>query len=129
MIKVSPQTFSTASRRKSEINIRVSDLYDNFHNFFRFLEIITLSRRYRNNYCLNLIEFNCISQPYHSSISYIKGRFDFQARERERKRVQLLKETVLQYSTLMLSSRRDLSVDVLDNIYGCICAFFLQMFF
>ena len=29
MINMSAQTFSTASTRKSEINIRVSDLYDN----------------------------------------------------------------------------------------------------
>ena len=62
-------------------------------------------------------------QRYHSSlISYIKGRSDFQAkglereRERERERVRLLIETVLQYSSLMLSSRRGPSIDVLDNI-------------
>ena len=41
MIKVSAQTFSTASKRKSEINIRVSDLRDNLHNFLRL---------YKNNY-------------------------------------------------------------------------------
>ena len=29
MNKVGAQTFSTASRRRSEINIKVSDLYDN----------------------------------------------------------------------------------------------------
>ena len=44
--------------------------------------------RHSNKYCLNLKEFNCISQPYRSSLSYIKGRLDFQAKglkkERER---------------------------------------------
>ena len=33
----------------------------------------------KNKYCLNLKEFNWISQPYSSSLSYIKGRSDFQA--------------------------------------------------
>ena len=37
-------------------------------------------------------------------------------REREREKVRLLIETVLQYSLLMLSSRRGPSIDVLDNI-------------
>ena len=32
MIKVSAQTFSTASTSKSEINIRVPDLFDNLHS-------------------------------------------------------------------------------------------------
>ena len=32
MIKVSAQTFSKASRSKSEINIRALDLYDNLHS-------------------------------------------------------------------------------------------------
>ena len=73
MIKVRAQTLSTASTRKSEINIRVSDLYDNLHSIFRFIRIIILSRKYGNNYCLNLIEFSCISQLYHSNLSYIKG--------------------------------------------------------
>ena len=40
MIKVSAQTFPTASRRKSEINIRVSGLYDNLHSFLRSIRII-----------------------------------------------------------------------------------------
>ena len=77
--------------------------------------MIILSGRHRNKYSLN-----------HSSLSYIIRRFDFQAkglkaereREREREReseretyrVRLLAETVLQYSTLMLSSRRDHSI-------------------
>ena len=39
MIKVSAETFFTASGRKSEINIRVSDLYDNLHSFLRFIRI------------------------------------------------------------------------------------------
>ena len=33
MIKVSAQAFFTASRRKSKMNIRVSDLFDNLHSF------------------------------------------------------------------------------------------------
>ena len=37
-------------------------------------------------------------------------------KEREREKVRLLIETVLQYSLLMLSSRRGHSIDVLDNI-------------
>ena len=41
MIKVSAQTFATASRRKSDINIGVSDLFDNLHSLLRF---------YRNNH-------------------------------------------------------------------------------
>ena len=65
------------------------------------------------------------------------GQSDFQAeRERERKkeenreiekerereereiwRVRVLTENMLQYCTLMLSTRRDHSIDVLDNIY------------
>ena len=59
------------------------------------------------------------------------GRSDFQAererekeREKEREReereiwrVRVLTEKMLQYSTSMLSTRRDHSIDVLDNIY------------
>ena len=59
------------------------------------------------------------------------GRSDFQAerekergkqrkREREEReiwRVRVLTEKMLQYSTSMLSNRRDHSIDVLDNIY------------
>ena len=54
MIKVSAQTFSKASRRKSEINIRASDLYDNLNTFLKIIRIITLPGRYGKNYCLNL---------------------------------------------------------------------------
>ena len=36
MIKVSAQTYFTASRRKSEINMRISDLQDNIHTVLRF---------------------------------------------------------------------------------------------
>ena len=41
----------------------------------------------RNKYCLNLKEFNCISQLYLCSLSYIKERSDFQAKglKKERK--------------------------------------------
>ena len=46
MIKVSAQTFSKASRTKYEINIRVSDLFDKLHSFFRF---------YKNNYTIRII--------------------------------------------------------------------------
>ena len=80
MIKVSAQTFSTASRTKYEINIRVSDLLDNLHSFLRFYKnnytmriIVRIIIRHRNKYCLNLKEFNCILQLYRSSLSYIKG--------------------------------------------------------
>ena len=72
MIKVSAQTFSTTSRRKSEITIRVSDLFDNFHSFFRFYKNNHLSGRHRNKFCRNVNEFNCISQRWHSSLSYIR---------------------------------------------------------
>ena len=43
MIKMSAQTFSTTSRKKSEINMRPSDLYDNLKTALRF---------YQNNYTL-----------------------------------------------------------------------------
>ena len=33
MIKVSAQTFSTTSWKKSDINMRASDLYDNLRSF------------------------------------------------------------------------------------------------
>ena len=46
MIKVSAQTFFTASRTKYEINTRVSDLFDNLHSFLRF---------YKNNYTIRII--------------------------------------------------------------------------
>ena len=36
MIKVSAQTFLTASGKKSEINMKISDLYDNVHTVLRF---------------------------------------------------------------------------------------------
>ena len=81
MIKVSAQTFFTASRMKSEINIRIPDLCDNLHSFLRFYKNNYTAGRYRNKYCLNLKKkINCISLPYHSSLSYIKGRSDFQTR-------------------------------------------------
>ena len=54
MIKVSAQTFSKASRRKSEINIRTSDLYDNLNTFLKIIRIIIRPGRYRKKYCLNL---------------------------------------------------------------------------
>ena len=57
-----------------------------------------------NRYSLTLKEFNCISQSYRSSLSSIIRRSDFQANGLQR--VRLLTETVLQYSTLMLWSRR-----------------------
>ena len=87
----------------------------------------------RNKYYLNLKKFNYILQPYRCSLSCIKGRSDFQVKGlkkvREIQRVRLLTETVLQYFTLMLSSRRGHSIDVSDNIYGCICGYLLQMLF
>ena len=57
--------------------------------------------RDRNKYCLNLKEFNCISQPYPSSLSYIKGLSDFQAKglkkERERKERERERERSKEY--------------------------------
>ena len=89
MIKVSAQTFFTASKTNYEINIRVSDLFDNLRSFLRFYKnnyTIRIIIRHRNKYCLNLKEFNCISQPYRSSLSYIKRRFDFQAKGLKKER-------------------------------------------
>ena len=93
MIKVSAQTFSTASRTKYETNIRVSDLFDNLHSFLRFYKnnytirtTIRITIRHRNKYCLNLKEFDRISQLYRSSLSYIKGRSDFLAKGLKKKR-------------------------------------------
>ena len=97
------------------------DQRDTFRFIWQFL-----SGRHRNKYSLTLKEFNCISQSYHSSLSYIIWWSDFQANGLQR--VQLQAETVLQYSTLMLSSRRGHSIDVSDNIYGCLCGFSLQIF-
>ena len=88
--------------------------------------MIILSRRNRNKHCLNLKEFNCISQSYYSSLSYVIGQSDFQTKGLKRARS---KETILQCSTLMLSNRRGHSIDVSDNIYGCLRGFFLQMLF
>ena len=93
MIKVSAQTFSTASRTKYEINIRISDLFNNLYNFLRFYKnnytiriIIRIIIRHRNIYCLNLKEFNSISQPYRSNLSYIKGQSNFQAKGLKKER-------------------------------------------
>ena len=66
----------------------------------------------RNKHYLNLKEFNCISQPYRSSLSWMKGRSYFQAKGLKKERERDLKSTaadrnVLQYFTLMLSIRRD----------------------
>ena len=94
MIKVSAQTFSTTSRTKYEISIRVSDLLDNLHSFLRFYKnnytiriTIRIIIRHRNKYCLNLKEFNCISQLYHSStIERERQREREKDRERENER-------------------------------------------
>ena len=83
MVKVSAQKFATVSRTKHEINIRVSDLFENLHSFLRFYKnnyTIRIIIQHRNKYCLNLKEFNWILQPYRSSLSYIKGQSDFQAK-------------------------------------------------
>ena len=60
--------------------------------------IIRIIIRDRNKYCLNLKEFNCVSQPYRSSLSYIKGRSDFQTKglKKERKR-ERERETAKEY--------------------------------
>ena len=81
MIKVSAQTFSTGCRTNFEN--KVSDLPDNLYSFLRFYKnnfTIRIIIRRRNKYCLNLKEFSCISQPYRSSLFYIKGRSNFQAK-------------------------------------------------
>ena len=66
----------------------------------------------------------------------LKGRSDFQTkrekkreRKRERKRGRVSTEAVLQHPTLMLSSRRDHSIDVSDNIYGCLSRLSCRCFF
>ena len=91
MIKVSAKIFSTASRTKYEIKIK--RFFDNLHSFLRFYKnnytikiIIRRIIRHRNKYCLNVKEFSCISQPYRSSLSYIKGRSDFQAKGLKKER-------------------------------------------
>ena len=71
-----------------------------------------------------------------------KHTFSYRKRERQRDRegrlpaetilqrqtVRLPAETVLQYPTLMLSSRRGHSIDVSDNIYGCLSGFKIMSF-
>ena len=47
MIKVSAQTFSAASSKKSEINMRLSDLHDNLHTVLRFS---------KNNYTVSMAQ-------------------------------------------------------------------------
>ena len=95
-----------------------------------------MSRQDRNKYYLKLKEFNCISQPYRSSLSYIKGRSDFQPkglkREKEKEGLKREKERERErekYFTLLPSSGIGHSIDVSDNIYGCLCEFFLEMLF
>ena len=73
--------------------MRLSDLYDNFCQADTGTDVPQ-----------PLTEFDCISQSYHSSLSYIIKWSDFQANGLQR--VRLLTEAVLQYSTLMLSTRR-----------------------
>ena len=98
MIKVSAQTFFTASRDKSEINMRISDLCCNVHTMIRFYQN-NYTVRQRNKCFLKLKEFSCISQSFHSSLSYIIERSDFQAKRLKRDiyRAWLLTETALQY--------------------------------
>ena len=99
MINLSSETFSTASGKKSEVIVRPADLYDNLP-------------RERE-----------------------RKRERKRERERERGRERGLKSTaadrnstvVSQYSVLMLSSRRDHSIDVSNNIDVYPCGFFLQM--
>ena len=99
-----------------------------------------MSRQDRNKYYLKLKEFNSISQPYRSSLSYIKGRSDFQPkglkREKEKEGLKREKERERErererekYFTLLPSSGIGHSIDVSDNIYGCLCEFFLEMLF
>ena len=52
--------------------------------FKDFIRIIILAGRHRNMYCLNLKKFNWLSQSYHSSLSYIIGQSDFDAKDLKR---------------------------------------------
>ena len=52
MIKVNVQTFSAASWRKSEINMRPSDLCDNLHTALRFYKNNYAVWTTRNKYCV-----------------------------------------------------------------------------
>ena len=83
MIKVSAQTFFTASWDKSEIIMRISDLCCNVHTVIRFYKN-NYTARQRNKSFLNLKEFSCISQSFHSSLSYIIQQSDFQAKRLKR---------------------------------------------
>ena len=83
MIKVSARTFSATSWKKSEINMRPSDSYDNLHRALGFYKNIytvrttqeqILSNYLDNNKSSEILQFNYISQSYHSSPSCIKGQ-------------------------------------------------------
>ena len=58
--------------------------------------------QHRNKYCLNLEEFNCISPPYSSSLSYIKGRSDFQAKGLKKERGRDLNSTVADRNSITI---------------------------
>ena len=70
MIKVSAQTFSTTSRKKSEINVRPCD---NLHTALRFYKSNDTVRT-TQEYSLRISEFNYISQSYHFSLSNITAQ-------------------------------------------------------
>ena len=53
MVKVSAQTFSSATWKKSEINMRLSDLHDNLHTVLRF---------YKNNYTVSMAQEQILSK-------------------------------------------------------------------
>ena len=83
MIRVSARTFSATSWKKPETNMRPSVSYDNLHKALGFYKNIytvrttqeqILSNDLDNNKSLKILQFNYISQSYHSSLSYIKGQ-------------------------------------------------------
>lgn len=108
------------------------------------MRTIILSEWQRNKYCLNLkklvFTLNYISQKLHFDFSCIIKRSHFKLKGLKRKRLiittmnqknilhihnvllRLLIETILQHSTLIISSRRGHSINVSDNIYRrCPC--------
>ena len=87
-----------------------------------FIKKETLAQAFYCEFCeISKYTFSYGTPPLAAS-----GQSDFQKkglkREREREvwRVRLPTKTVLRYPTLMLSSRRGHSIDVSNNIYGCL---------
>ena len=66
MIKVSAQTFSTTSWKKSEINMRPSDLCDNLHTRF-----------YKNNYTVRTTQEQIVYKFLGLCFFYVWQKRDF----------------------------------------------------